>query len=185
MLTQIQRDAMKRAQAGDFSLADAIEVLHPDRRYFNGERLLGGISQGGRLQYFAYGNNPVCDECKDGKVECEECDDGDATCASCGHVGPCKECNGLGKVDCDNCGGSGIVDAGLPRDEGDWAYVVSLNGDVIFNGAVNAFSDTPPLEITLTEARAQKIVDAYNAEGDATTAPVQSSLAVAEQAVAA
>jgi len=59
MMSTIQRDAMSRAQAGDWDLADAIELccegrLHVDYR---GGRLdlLFGIWEGGRLRRFAYG----------------------------------------------------------------------------------------------------------------------------------
>jgi len=54
-LSRIQRAAMARAQKGDWKLADAMELLAPGRRHFEGEALLFGVHQGGRLQAFAYG----------------------------------------------------------------------------------------------------------------------------------
>lgn len=55
MLTKIQRDAMARAQAGDFQLLDAMEMLEPSRQRFNDIPLAGGINVGGRLRLLAYG----------------------------------------------------------------------------------------------------------------------------------
>jgi hypothetical protein len=55
MLTHIQRDAMTRAQAGDFKLLDALEVLEPNRQRFRNIPLAGGINVGGRLRLLAYG----------------------------------------------------------------------------------------------------------------------------------
>lgn len=70
-LTRIQRDAMTRAQNGDWELADAIEVIARAQSPAHG-RLIGGIRQGGRLQMLAYaarGSFECCD-CNDENCEC-------------------------------------------------------------------------------------------------------------------
>lgn len=60
MLTTIQRDAISRAQSGDFELADAMELACDERQTFvhrGGEYdLLFGIWEGGRLRRLAYGS---------------------------------------------------------------------------------------------------------------------------------
>lgn len=81
-LDSMQREAMRRAQSGDFELADAMELLSAGRTRA-GQHLGGawreydlqfGIWIGGRLQAFAYGSPLTCydDECTD--VDCA-CDD--------------------------------------------------------------------------------------------------------------
>ena len=54
-LTRMQRDAMVRAQNGDWELADAIEVVARAEATPHDWPLLGGIRQGGRLQFLVYG----------------------------------------------------------------------------------------------------------------------------------
>ena len=51
MLTQLQRDAMTRAQAGDWSLADAMELLADGRKHYNGNPLIGGVLLGGDFDF--------------------------------------------------------------------------------------------------------------------------------------
>lgn len=66
-LNTMQREAMKRARAGNFELADAMELLSKGRmragHHYGGtwheHDLQFGIWIGGRLQAFAYGT-PVC-----------------------------------------------------------------------------------------------------------------------------
>lgn len=69
-LTRMQRDAMKRAQRGDWELADAMEVA---ARCHDSD-CIGGVRQGGRLQFLAFGQSG-----EDGGPECSgdlmcECD---------------------------------------------------------------------------------------------------------------
>lgn len=74
-LTRTQRDAMERAQQGNWELADAIEVVARSEEVWPLRYdwpLIGGIRQGGRLQFLAYGNSGCTDECD------EHCDGGDA-----------------------------------------------------------------------------------------------------------
>lgn len=63
-LTRIQRDAMARAQNGDWELADAIEVVSRSESTPHDWPLLGGIRQGGRLQFLVYGfrHEQSCDD---------------------------------------------------------------------------------------------------------------------------
>ena len=70
-LTRIQRDAMARAQNGDWELADAIEVVARAAGTPTDWPLIGGIRQGGRLQFLAYGSCGCTDECS------ADCDGGD------------------------------------------------------------------------------------------------------------
>ena len=53
--------ALAHAQAGDFELLDALELLDEDRQSFDKDSksypFLYGIWKGGRLQLFAYGND--------------------------------------------------------------------------------------------------------------------------------
>ncbi|MBN8791735.1 MAG: hypothetical protein J0I01_05850 [Stenotrophomonas nitritireducens] len=64
-LNSTQREAMRRAMAGDFELADAMELLSPGRMrgrhiasgYGNELDLMYGVWIGGRLQAFAYGQS--------------------------------------------------------------------------------------------------------------------------------
>lgn len=64
-LNSTQREAMRRALAGDFELADAMELLSPGRMrarhvvagYGNEFDLMYGVWIGGRLQAFAYGQS--------------------------------------------------------------------------------------------------------------------------------
>ncbi|MFO3704397.1 hypothetical protein ACI6Q5_05295 [Xanthomonas codiaei] len=61
MMTTMQRDAIARAQRGDWELADAMELACQERMTFNGTyELLFGIWEGGRLRRFAYGE--ACDD---------------------------------------------------------------------------------------------------------------------------
>ncbi|WP_311238276.1 MULTISPECIES: hypothetical protein [unclassified Xanthomonas] len=61
MMTTMQRDAIARAQRGDWELADAMELACLERMTFNGAyALLFGIWEGGRLRRFAYGE--ACDD---------------------------------------------------------------------------------------------------------------------------
>ncbi len=81
-LDSMQREAMRRALAGDFELADAMELLskgrmragHHHSGTWHEHDLQFGIWIGGRLQAFAYGSPLTCydDECTD--VDCA-CDD--------------------------------------------------------------------------------------------------------------
>lgn len=143
MLTQLQRDAMSRAQAGDWSLADAIELLAEGRSSFHDEPLLGGITQGGRLRMFAYGKGSACSECEGSGV---------VVCGACGHEDECDECDGAGSNIRRGTNLSGV----------DWTYIVDLNGTVVCDANAPDSSDTPPLEITLTKAWANEIVQSYN-----------------------
>ncbi|PPU60818.1 hypothetical protein XcodCFBP4690_17205 [Xanthomonas codiaei] len=60
-MTTMQRDAIARAQRGDWELADAMELACQERMTFNGTyELLFGIWEGGRLRRFAYGE--ACDD---------------------------------------------------------------------------------------------------------------------------
>lgn len=168
MLTQLQRDAMSRAQAGDFSLADAIELLHPYHQSFRDEPLVGGIAQGGRLQLLVYGEDCVCDNCDDGQRLCDDCGGcGTTECESCRHVSPCKSCAD-GKVECDMCSGDPVLCA----DPEDARYIVNLNGDVLYDSQTGDTSGVPPLEVTYTTKRAKVVVAAYENEG---TTPVDES----------
>lgn len=142
MLTQQQRDAMTRAQAGDFRLADAMELLAPERQQHCGYDLLGGIPQGGRLQLLVYGD----------RCECEECDDGEVECEACGHVSVCETCGGKA---------TGTI-TDLHQDG--WAVVVNLNGDVVYRAEQFDPTDTPPLEVSLTRRWAENIAADYHKE---------------------
>ena len=164
MLTQQQRDAMARAQAGDWNLADAIELLAEGRSEFRGERLIGGIPQGGRLQLLVYGDD----------AECSECEGGEVVCDSCGHTAECSACDGRGEF---------VADL---SDDG-WRFVVNLNGDVVYDRAAGDPSDTPPLAVSLKTAWAQRVIAEYQKEIGALAAAApstQPSLAT-EEAIAA
>lgn len=135
MLTQLQRDAIAQAQAGDWLLADAMELLAEERRFFNGATLLGGCRGNSRLRAFIYGHCDSCDEC-DGEAQlaCDECNaEGDFVCPTCDTAGTvicplceqaclagdamacgackstrqveCTDCHGKGRTTCDECSG--------------------------------------------------------------------------------
>lgn len=133
MLTQLQRDAMTRAQAGDWSLADAMEPLAEGRQWHNGSRLLGGYRGTQRVRMFVYGHRPECEECAGGgTLSCGACDGaGDFACEACDTAGtvvcplceqacltepgiacptcdstrqvPCTDCNATGREKCAEC----------------------------------------------------------------------------------
>lgn len=162
MLTQIQRDAIARAQAGDFALADAMELACPDRRYFRDFELLGGVAIGGRLRQLVYGDQQDCEDCcgtgettctacRDGSLTCSECDgEGEVECPDCNGGAECTtgkkdctECKGDGDVDCPDCGGDGTTDCPTCDGSGervlveypDGQLLVDLNNRVLANYA--------------------------------------------------
>lgn len=133
MMTQLQRDAIKRAQTGDWLLADAMELLAEGRQEHKGAILLGGVRGRSRLRLLVYGEYEACCHCN-GKetLACEECDGlGDFACLTCEETGKvvcpfceqailggeevdcavcsnkrrieCTDCKGTGRVDCDDC----------------------------------------------------------------------------------
>ncbi|CAN7345826.1 hypothetical protein LJR168_001979 [Pseudoxanthomonas sp. LjRoot168] len=107
-MTQLQRDALARAKAGEWELADAMELVERSRanhvprtvvdefaaRELDNEDIgaIGGVFANGRMRLIGYGK-PTCNKCQgDGEVECDHC----------GHTGDCKECDGTG-------GGDGVI----------------------------------------------------------------------------
>lgn len=143
-LTQIQRDAMSRAQKGNWSLADAIEI-HARCR----DGVCGGYRHGGRLALLVEGEPAVCDcdHCEMGLVECAACKgektldcqacngEGDladgSACAACADGGvECNDCTGEGTVECDWCDGDGTFAS--PGCFDHIERVTNLNGDVIW-----------------------------------------------------
>ncbi|MGH8083900.1 MAG: hypothetical protein ACREPV_01310 [Lysobacter sp.] len=120
-MTGIAREGMRRAQGGDWTLADAIELLsrndNPDGAAEHHEaQLLCGIPEGGRLKYL------VWVIAFDG-LECEHCDEEEG-----GDAGATDE-------PCDACGGERITDNPFAG-EAFWnqlAVVTTLNGDVIWD----------------------------------------------------
>lgn len=124
MLTQLQRDAMDRAKRGDWSLADAMELLCDERKTFRDSSLLGGVRGHHRLVYFIYGDPHECDECEgSGEVVCNDCGgtalvdcpecnaEGFVTCPDCdgAHDG-CDRCDDDGDIQCPKCEGACEVD---------------------------------------------------------------------------
>lgn len=126
MLTQLQRDAMKCAQAGDWSLADAMELLAPGRSVFRDAKLLGGVRGKSRLRMFIYGTHESCDECCGScELRCEECNaEGDFACVTCdtagtvtcplceqaclaGEAPDCATCSNTRQAECTDCKGKG------------------------------------------------------------------------------
>lgn len=61
-MTQIQRDALTRAKAGDWTLADAIELKH---RMENDPDICGGYRENERLRLLVEGeiSTCCCDDC--------------------------------------------------------------------------------------------------------------------------
>lgn len=159
MLTQLQRDAIAQAQAGDFSLADAMELDCQERRTFYGYDLIGGIAIGGRLRQLVYGEPITCTDCYgEGGLDCDECVGGELTCSDCDGEGTlectdcsgkgcdactngekeCAECKGTGDVDCQDCAGTGKRDCsgcdGLGErldSNGGGCLLVDLNGRIL------------------------------------------------------
>lgn len=126
MMTQLQRDAMARAQAGDWLLADAMELLAEGRQWSGNHKLLGGVRGHSRLRFFVYGDHEECDCCNGGgshdcaecagigDFECDTCDaDGKVTCTLCeqallsGAEPDCATCDNTRKLECADCKGTG------------------------------------------------------------------------------
>lgn len=94
-MTGIAREAMRRAQAGDWALADAIELLSRERdgglnaaceaACEDDVQLLCGIPEGGRLRYLVWVN------CFDG-LECQACHTWNGDDEAVGTDEPCAEC---------------------------------------------------------------------------------------------
>lgn len=145
-MTQLQRDALARAKAGDWELADAMELVEraapsttPANVYealfsrdldAEGVAVVFGVLENGRMRYLAYGV-PVCEQC-DGTGEHE--------CTACGHEGECHACDGSG-------GGSG-----------DALCMTDLNDNVLAEG-------TEPFGRTTRNMEwAQKVLSDYRTE---------------------
>ncbi len=138
-MTGIQREAMRRAMRGAWALADAIEVLARQSTAAPFP-LICGLQEGGRLRYFAYGDALASDACP----LCE---------------GRGKEADG---ADCEDCGGIGSrLHIDTENYEGDILLVENMNGDVLFDAAVQ--DELPNLAYghPIGTAKAQLIVDAY------------------------
>lgn len=90
-MTDLQREAMVRAQRGDWQLADAMEI---DARAEDDHRdipFMHGITVNGRLRFLMYAYSRA--------VECTDCDGtGKQVCSECGHEAACTECDGEGEV---------------------------------------------------------------------------------------
>lgn len=160
-MTRIQRDAMQRAQHGDWGLADAIEVL---ARHESDSDLIGGIRRGGRLQLLAYRHYNYLERLNEAAP-----DSRGAACAAiacCGVNEPCAEGN------CDCC--CGVCACG--GDDGQLSHITDLNGTVLFD-VDHADSDgyPPPwwAGVDITVPAASAIVSAYTA---AVARPTQTTL---------
>lgn len=107
-MTQVQRDAMRMAQNGDWRLANAMELEY---RFANERRrgdltLHSGLldSAAGRMRWLLYAATADCDDCEGlGTVEC----------GCCGIESSCGTCDGFGEIGHDS-----------PDNE-----IVDLNGD--------------------------------------------------------
>ncbi|CAN7329698.1 hypothetical protein LJR143_001655 [Pseudoxanthomonas sp. LjRoot143] len=129
-MTQLQRDALARAKAGDWELADAMELVERSRNghapravieaaivrglHIEDFTLTGGVFDSGRLRLIGYGNN-TCHECEgEGTVTCTPCKgEGEVVCPHCNVAGDCKVCDGGGSVECETCDGQGCGDGPL------------------------------------------------------------------------
>lgn len=128
-MTQLQRDALARAKAGDWELADAMELVERARerapravfaefiaRGLNDEdvAVTGGVFDNGRLRLIGYGNN-TCTDCEgEGTQTCATCKgEGEVVCAHCQVAGECKACEGGGSTECETCDGQGHGDGPL------------------------------------------------------------------------
>lgn len=141
-MNALQRDAMARAQRGDWDLADAIELLaridnDNDTETRTESDLVAGIRLDGRLRWLVFGADPY--------VECEECDGGTVVCSECGHEDDCDECDGSGEVF-----GDDVPD-----------LVTDLNGTVIYRR--DSDDAPPPLDSgqRLDKAWAKQVVAEY------------------------
>jgi hypothetical protein len=146
MMTQLQRDALKRAQGGDWLLADAMELIDRAAAF--------GVTFGGRMRVLAIAEEGEVD----GMVECEGCAGaGDTECEECGHVKACEDCAGTGRVEA-------ALDAALNESEGAVRFE-NLDGEEVplamaIGGKV------------LTVERAREVLRQYNA-GTGMFAPAQ------------
>lgn len=168
-MTQLQRDALARAKAGDWELADAMELVERSRagnvpravvdefvaRQLDDEdvSVTGGVFDCGRLRFIGYGKN-TCPECEgDGTVTCTACKgEGEVVCGVCEVAGDCKACQGDGSVECDACDGQGSGDGPL-------VVFTDLNDTVLPESG-----EPPPKAVSRPISWARKILAAYNAE---------------------
>lgn len=187
MLTELQRDAIARARAGDFDLLDAMELQHR----IDTRQCAVGYLLGGRLRLLGQADHDLdCGECEGGRVDCPECEgegdfdcetcrtrgkvvcldcDGDG-CAACADTGTvrCEECDGKGTHDCieckacgtvacDECGGAGHLDFDC-IDRG--RIIVNLDGDVIHDDDHDATDPTLQAR-TVDAAWCRQVMAAY------------------------
>lgn len=134
-MTGIQIAAMRAAQRGDWTLADAIEVKHRIEH----DGALCGFYVGSRLGGFVYTDREdatlsACQACK-----------GTGSDPAAEGESPCGECRGSGSVVC--AAGSDFID------DGDW--VVYLNGET-------ADLDACPFGRFIDEACADEVIAEYN-----------------------
>lgn len=151
----LQREAMR----GEWSLADAIEVVSRATGRLDGASLICGLREGGRLRYLAYGGE---------------------------RHGECPECEGMGTAEtsdgedteCECCGGTGVDETSQTYP--DITLIVNLNGGEVYSP--DTHDDLPEIAygvgIIYPEA-AQATIDEYHAS---LAKPTQVTLAIPEGA---
>ncbi len=146
-MTQLQRDALARAKAGDWELADAMELVERAKieaphavvmacgGYEEEASLLYGVVDGNRMRFLAWGDAS--------ETECQTCDGkGETECGECGHTEECEDCDGEGTTD-----GDVVVHC-----------FTDMNGNVLTESA------EPAQRVTRTIKWARETLQTYHAE---------------------